>query len=113
LTKDQKDTARFFVEQGLKVGLVLFSVKLGADIINRAIHGEPGRTDRVPFNMEKTQQRQFAIGPNQFEIIDDPWSPESLANQIHTAIKQAGTSNADTYGALMQKIGQLGFDRAR
>jgi hypothetical protein len=111
--KTDREEAKFWIEQGLKVGLIIWGVhKVGSYIGGLDIFGEPGRTDKVDFDFKATQERRFPIGNNQFEIVSDPWTPNDLANQLHSNMK-GWFGGSSEFKRLMDEVKRLGKDRAR
>lgn len=109
MTKDEK---KFWVDQGIKIALVGFA----AYSVSRMFGiGTPGRVDRIPFDLEKTQNRYMPTGnppPNDFDVIADPWDPSNLARRLHSAMKGIQLTDGERL-AIWDEVRQLGTDRAR
>jgi hypothetical protein len=107
-----QEDKKFYIDQAIKVGLVIGAVYA----INKALtFGQPGRVDRVKFNLEKTQNRYMPTGnppPNDFSVIPDPWTPGDLSRRLHTGMNDIQLSDDARIG-LFREVQALGLDRAR
>lgn len=116
--KLDKEEARFWVEQGLKVGLVVFAVyKVTKFLQNPFGLIETQNTDRIPFNFEETQVRKYylhddANGNPVYHVVDDPWHPDDMARRYHYNMT-GWWGDTDVFQELNQKLVMLGQDRAR
>lgn len=110
LTEEEK---KFYIDQGIKVGLVIFVASVIKDYLPGS---KPGRVDRVPFDLEKTQNRYFVTDsttdPPTFEVIPDPWTPADLANRLFTSMNGLNFLPGERYD-LYKEVSRLGKDRAR
>lgn len=107
-----KEDKKFYVDQGLKIGLVIFAAYT---IKNAFDFFQPGRVDRVEFDLEKTQNRYMPTGhppPNDYEVIPDPWNPSDLARQLHSAMNGLQLTDSERI-KLFEEVSRLGQDRAR
>ncbi len=104
---------KFYIDQTIKVGLVLF----GAYTLKQALtFSKPGRVDRIPFDLEKTQNRYFvtdsSTDPPTVETIPDPWNPADLSRRLYSALNGISMSTG-TRIDLFNELQRLGLDRAR
>ena len=106
-----QEDKKFYVDQGIKVGLVIFAVVAVKKMLE---FGQPGRVDRVKFDLEKTQNRYMSTGnppPNDFVVVADPWTPGDLARRLHSAMNGIQLTDGDRI-ALFEEVNRLGRDRA-
>ena len=104
-----QEDKKFLVDTGIKVGLVIWA----ASILKRTFtFTDPGRTDRLMFDLERTQNRYMPIGDGQYEIIPDPWTPADIARRAHSIFNGVTFTNEDHIN-IYNEISTLGVDRAR
>jgi len=112
MAKMTEQDKKFYVDQGIKVGLVLFAVYA----VNEALtFGKPGKVDRVKFDLEATQNRYMPTGnpaPDDFIVVPDPWNPADLARRLFTALNGVDFSTGERV-AMFEELNRLGLDRAR
>jgi len=113
MTEEEK---KFYLESGIKVGLVLWGVhKLTTMSWNPFT--DPGRTDRVKFNYSKTQEQCYVIGSDnqgnqQIHCESDPWLPNDIANKAHTVFNGIKLGHEDHIN-IYNEIAALGIDRRK
>ena len=110
------DDKKFWVDSAIKVGLVVWGVQALSDFLT---FGQPGLTDRLPYDYAKTQtRRQYYTRPDGSEVymeVNDPWKPNDLARRLHTAMNgpQIDLSSTTPRSIAWDEITRLGYDRAR
>ncbi len=98
---------RLAIDTTIKVGLVIWV----ASIVKKFLPlPEPGLTHRIPFDLEKTQNRYLPLGNDQYEVIPDPWLPNDLARRAHTIF--IGVSlMSEGHTEIYDEISRQGKDR--
>jgi hypothetical protein len=111
MTEGEKNDRSFYVNTALKVGGVI----AGAYFIKSLFTTPKGRTDRLKFDLEKTQNRYMPTGnppPNDFVVIADPWTPADIALKLHTEMNGV-TIFGENITELYRELQRMGKDRAR
>jgi len=84
--------------------------------IKKALFGGGGRVDRIKFDYANTQVRKMPIGNGEFYEQPDPWTPNDLANRLHSAMLGVNMQDAtigDSRAEVWEEVSRLGIDRAR
>ncbi len=112
--KMSRENKEFLVESGIKIGLTIWAVSVLSKWARGDVHifTDPGRTDRLTFDLEKTQNRYYPLGNDEWEAIPDPWNPADIARRAHTIFNGLTVSARDHIN-IYNEISQLGYDRAR
>ncbi len=108
-----EDDRKFWVNTGLKVAGGLILLKYISDKIPGT---DPGITDRVKYDYDKTQQSVMWVGkseeyPTGWYVYDSPWTPEDVARRIHTAFR--GLCVGCEAFERMKEITNMPIDRLR